>query len=253
MAHGGNELNLYFDGETKPVKGLEVVITQQLFPGSTFVRERITLQTAKGKPLTLGNRDEALHFSFPDYSFRVADSAGLRLNELRIATWASELLDISQSVSLDERDSKARSDVRNLAQNYMYHPRQLSHSIAGETRMDHKGPILTVVDSAAAAGIVMAYEHGSPDDDPVQNYLTLRRASQKGGLDLGVHALTGAYLNGESITDQKPYRSVWSAVGVFDGRGFNVADKMLHDYLYKWICETPYSRQPAYYYNTWGM
>ena len=252
MGHGGEEIILRLLRKTGPVKGLEVSIIQQLFPGSTMIREQAVLRATDGASFTLNKHQGEHHLVFPGYRFKTDQQPAKGL-EIKVASWSEELLDTAIHVNYDERGEADNRGERNLSRNYMYHPKKRSFKLSGDTTTIHKGPILLSASPQENQGWVMVYEHGSPDDDPEQDYLVIAHQKDKQGNALRVKVREGAYFEGESITSQQSYSTVWSALGIWSDSIWETGEALLYDYLFRWICEEPASRKPSYYYNTWGM
>lgn len=281
MGNGGTEVQLVIEGRREPVRGLQVVLCQQYFPGTTLMREKLMLQPEEGNSFTLNKLDGRLHFVFPQYA--VASENAVRTTEIRIASWAAELIDVDQNAAPDERFERGRFDDHNLAMNHMYHPRIIKHDVPEQEVLITKGPINIL--NTGTLQWISTYEHASQDDlrglfraESVADGGVIRDASQgtKGvfnfpiaagdfhflgfaqekttaGARIAVEALRGAYLDGETIDHDHPYSSVWTATAFSRDTSFAQSRQIIHDYLWSHICEKPASRQPEFYYNTWGM
>ena len=66
MGNGGTEYILTFNGVKSPVKGLRIVLYQQVFPNSTLVREKLELKSDESS-FTLNKLNNKLHLKFPVY------------------------------------------------------------------------------------------------------------------------------------------------------------------------------------------
>ncbi len=281
MENGGTEIKVIVKGVLFPVKGLRLILYQQFFPGTTLIREKLVLSAEGGRQFRLSKFEGKLHFVFPQYIVKVGNA--LRSTEIRIASWASELIDTDGAASYDERFQGGKFNDLNLAQNHMYHPRILEWDLTEEGPICVKGP-LNIINTGNVHWIT-AYEHASQDDlrglfrtEAVQEGDMIRDASQgtKGVFNfsvsavdfhflgiaqesigeevrVAVEALRGAYLDGEVIDKDHPYSSVWSASAYGVGNSMQESMAIIHDYLWRCICEKPASRQPEFYYNTWGM
>lgn len=287
MGNGGEEVAITFIGKAGKVKNLEVVILNQLFPNSSLVREQLTLQTTGSDAFPLNKWKGKLHFVFPQYSLKSREA--VKSTEIRIATWGGEVLDSINNSSYDERrfdDAK----YHNLAQAHMFHPEKQEYTLqAGESRT-LKGPFGIV--QGHKFSWLTAYEHASQDnladpeivggwsdqsgkvskisEDELQgvggpmeevkklneklNFLGIeQKHSAAGSIISSVNILRGGYFDGELITQQKPYRSVWTASAFYRSGEENQPREIMHNYMLKWICENPSSRKQEFYYNTWGM
>jgi hypothetical protein len=280
MGNGGTEVVLVIEGMKAPVHGLQIHLVQQIFPGSTLMRERLELKAEEGKAFRLGKNAGRLHFRFPQYSMPSVAAAS---TEIRLASWASEIIDIDAAASFDERFPGGRFSDHNLAMNHMYHPGIIERIVENGTRVSVKGPIN--VCNTGSIQWITAYEHASQDDlrglyrqDALQEGGVIRDAAQgtkgvfnfavseedfkflgivqqhrDGQTTIGVEALRGAYLDGELITASRPYSTVWTATAFSSDTSAQKRREIVHEYLWRFICEKPASRQPEFYYNTWGM
>ncbi|PHN08653.1 alpha-galactosidase [Flavilitoribacter nigricans] len=280
MGNGGTEVVISILGMRNPVKGLQLKLYQQLFPGSTLVREKLEIHAEENKTFPLSKWADQIHFVFPQYD--IASSNTRRSTEIRIASWAADLLEVDTKATYDDRFPDGFND-HNLAMNHMYHPKVIERQLMPDTVTIAKGPIHLLRSDQLLW--VSTYEHASQDDlsglfkqngvedggvirDAAQgtkgvfnfpisandfHFLGISQEVQPDGTRLGVRALRGAYLDGEIIDEEHPYASVWTASGFSRDTATVAAQRLIHDYLWKWICEKPASRQPEFYYNTWGM
>jgi hypothetical protein len=281
MANGGQEVKLIFEGKKNPVNGLEIVLYQQIFPNTTLVREQIILQTGRETPFYLNKLKGKLHFIFPQYSL-MGDSSIIS-REIRIASWANELIPINPDSYNDERFTRSKEDDHNLAQCHMFHPQINLFELSQNETLTTKGPINIV--STPNFSWISAYEHASQDnlrglfneegppvgialrdglqgirgyfDFPVSEkdfqFLGITQQLQHANLDIFIEILRGGYLENEQIDSQHPYASVWTASAFHSGNSIENSKEIIRDYLWRCICEKSASRQPEFYYNTWGM
>lgn len=281
MQNGGTEVRLIVEGRSRPVRGLQVVLYQQFFPGTTLMREKLVLRTKGERSFSLNKLNGKLHFIFPQYAVDVNGTA--TSTEIRIASWAADLIEVNENAAYDERFPGGRFNDHNLGMNHMYHPRIMERSLKEGKHLTTKGPI-NIIQSDELQWI-STYEHASQDDlrglfrqESVQEGGVIRDAAQgtrgvfdfpisvedfhflgigqerrSSGMRIAVEALRGAYLDGETIDGDHPYGSVWTATAFGRDTSFAAAQRTIHDYLWKHICEKPASRQPEFYYNTWGM
>ncbi len=84
-------------------------------------------------------------------------------------------------------------------------------------------------------------------------FLGIAQTLKSDRLNISVDILRGGYLDGEIIDSAHPYASVWTAGAFTNNNNQDDAKSLIRDYLYRCICEKPASRQPLFYYNTWGM
>lgn len=281
MENGGTEVVISISGNRSPVKGLQLKLYQQIFPGTTLIRERLEIQAEAGKSFALSKWARQIHFVFPQYDIAAAPTS--TATEIRIASWAAELVDVEAGRSYDDRFPGGRTNDHNLAMNHMYHPKVIAHPLPTDTVLLTKGPINIL--RSDDLQWVSTYEHASQDDlrglfkqegmeqggiirDAAQgtkgvfnfpistedfHFLGIAHEAQTEGVRVGIRAVRGAYLDGELIDAEHPYQSVWTATAFSRDTAVATGRKLLHDYLWKWICEKPASRQPEFYYNTWGM
>lgn len=281
MGNEGTEVVVTISGNRNPVKGLQLKLYQQLFPGTTLMREQLEIRAEAGRSFELNKWADQLHFVFPQYD--IATGAAPASTEIRIASWASDLLPVDANAAYDDRFPGGRFNDHNLAMNHMYHPRIIERSINEDSILVTKGPINIL--RSADLQWVSTYEHASQDDlrglfkqegvgdggvirDAAQgtkgvfnfpisakdfHFLGIAQEKQNRSSRISIRALRGAYLEGEVIDEHHPYASVWTATAFSRDTAQASTQRILHDYLWKWICEKPASRQPEFYYNTWGM
>jgi hypothetical protein len=281
MENGGTEVVISISGNRSPVKGLQLKLYQQIFPGTSLVRERLEIGAEADRSFPLTKWAKQIHFIFPQYDIAAAPTS--TATEIRIASWASELVDVDPGSAYDDRFPGGDFNDHNLAMNHMYHPRVIERALPVDTLLLTKGPINIL--RSGTLQWVSAYEHASQDDlrglfkqegmekggiirDAAQgtkgvfnfpisaedfHFLGIAQERQGEGIRVGIRALRGAYLEGELIDEAHPYASVWTASAFSRDTATTSTQRVLHDYLWKWICEKPASRRPEFYYNTWGM
>jgi len=265
LQNGGTEYTLEFSGTAGHVMGLNLSIVQQIFPGSTLVREKLILQTGE-KEFRLNKKEGELHFRFPQYLVKEGKGLEAESVEIRIASWEQRPVTFGDEVS----------------GNHMYYP-VISHSQVTPMPIHSKGPINIV--STDSLSWLTAYEHASQDNRnglldqeklgtgnfindamqgtkgvfnfPVENedfrFLGISTQRKEDLINISIDALRGTYLDGELIDPQHPYETVWTATAFYNGRDLDKGKEIIRNYLLNQICENPASRKPEYYYNTWGM
>ncbi len=284
MGNGGTEITIRLSARKGHASGLELEVYQQIFPGSTLLREKLVILNDSGKRRVLNKKDNQLHFIFPQYHLKTKDE--LTVKEIRIASFANELIDVDEHASFDERFTDGKFNDHNLAYNHMYHPQVNQFALTPDSEaLLTKGPI-NIIRSEGFQWI-STYEHASQDDlrgiisnvsadDKGQQALLLDAAQgtrgvfnfqlkardfhflgfgiQPGvsGTGIAITALRGAYLDGERIDSRHPYASVWTTSAFASDTTQATSRRMIHDYLWKWICEYDASRKPEFYFNTWG-
>ena len=277
----GEELVVIFKAVQGDFKDLQLVLYQQIFPQTTFVREKIIFRTSGNKKFTLNKRNNKLYFKFPQYS--LINNNIENATEIRIASWANELIDIDPQASSDERFVDRAYNDHNLAQNHMFHPAYSTIDLIENITKTVKGPINIVTGNNFSW--ITTYEHASQDNtrgmikkdndtnshalrDGLQGidgefdftltdehfqFLGIAQTLKSDRLNISVDILRGGYLDGEIIDSAHPYASVWTAGAFTNNNNQDDAKSLIRDYLYRCICEKPASRQPLFYYNTWGM
>ncbi|MGK7393578.1 MAG: alpha-galactosidase [Candidatus Cyclobacteriaceae bacterium M3_2C_046] len=280
MGNEGYEVIIRLEGTKAPVKDLQISIYQQFFPNSTLIREKIALMAKSDDQFTLNKLNGQLHFVFPQYG--INSNAPATSTEIRIASFASEIIEVDQNAAYDERFPEGNYNDFNLAYNHMYHPRIINRKLEEGKPITTKGPF-SIINNGTYQWIT-AYEHASQDDlrgvfkeeiadgelildagqgihgvfnFPISasdfHFLGFYQQQNKEVMQVGLKALRGAYFDGEAIEDEYPYTSVWTATAFSNDTSTQESRAIIHDYLWKWICEKPASRKPEFYYNTWGM
>ncbi|MBN2088792.1 alpha-galactosidase, partial [candidate division KSB1 bacterium] len=281
MENGGQEFIFIFEGKKNPVNGLEIRLYQQIFPNMTLIRERLELHTSSNRAYRLNKLNKRFHFKFPQYSLQYGNIG--KVTEIRLATWANELIQIDPHATYDERFFKNAEDAHNLANCYMYHPQINEYQLTENKSLLTKGPIDLI--HLDGFGWISTYEHASQDNlkglvkvskrdddnllrDGLQgitgtfnfkasdsdfHFLGFSHHLMYKNIDVSVDILRGGYLDGEVIDKSHPYSSVWCGSGLYPGSEPEKGLEILRDYLWRCICERPASRQPEFYYNTWGM
>ncbi len=266
MRNGGTEHALVFEGREAAVQGLQVVITEQLFPDSTLMREKLELKS-EGPAFHLNKLNGELHFRFPTYSIENKKSTPLESTEIRIANWNKT------PVTFGNKDKG----------NHMYYPDVIHTEVTPKGHIA-KGPFSIV--SNGETSWLTAYEHASQDslkgllkengnqgsgnkiNDSMQGvkgnfnfplndedflFLGVSSRAAEQSWTVSVDMFRGGYLDGEIIDPDHPYSTVWTATGFYSGSNLETGKAMIRNYLLHQICEKPASRIPEYYYNTWGM
>jgi hypothetical protein len=284
MGNGGEEIKLIFEGKTNPVNGLQVTFFLQLFPNTSLMREKLELSVIGKRKFTLNKLNNLLHFKFPQYSLKAEpDNSKISTTEIRLATWANELISINTNATYDERFQNRKNDDFNLANCHMFHPQLNEYNFQDKKKRIVKGPINFI--RLSDWSWITAYEHASQDilrgvirgdtekgnnflRDGLQGtrgnfnfkiseddfkFLGISQTLEKKQLAVSVDVLQGGYFEGEVIDKDYPYSSVWTASGFFPGKSLEKGKEIVRDYLWRCICEKPASRKPEFYYNTWGM
>lgn len=282
LNNGGEEIKILIEA-VKVVKGLQIEIYRQFFPGSTLVREKMILKTGR-QSFELNKLVGKLHFIFPRYALKSESNAD-QLQEIRIATFATEILEsFDPNRTWDDRKNDNVRDF-NLANCHMFHPEKNNFQLNRGDSVFAKGPFSV----CRTTNIVWlsTYEHASQDknfgsekaqlkitdtqkgtiaidkdqgvvgesglnatDDDFW-FLALKSVKTENALIFSLEHLRGGYLEGELIDPQHPYETVWAAFSYL--RNESEIKPAIHAYLWSQITEHPESRKSHFYYNTWGM
>jgi len=281
MNNGGEEVRIQVEAIAR-VKGLQLEICRQYFPGSTLLRERILLKSG-GRIFTLNKLDGKLHFVFPHYSLNSGNEK-VSVEEIRIATFAAEVLEsYDPKLTFDDRKYDNAGDI-NLANAHMFHPKIWKFDQEYGTVALLKGPFCIYHTSTFVW--MSTYEHASQDknfgtehaqakaknqagniandqqqgvegksglaaSDQDFSFLGLKSIKKDESLDISLIQLRGTYLDGEPIDSQHPYETVWTTSSFFENEA--QIKPAIHRYLWSQITENQASRKSHFYYNTWGM
>ena len=254
LANKGLELRFRFRGVIEPVRSLNLDVLIQLFENSTVCREKIIFSAAPERSFKLTSEGNGPLLVFPAYVFKRDNSSSIETSDLKMASWGRDLLRTEKASSFDERTLEGGSKVgRNLAQNYMYHPSE-TRSILQLSSGDYSpAPIVLAANPQNKVGVLFAYEHGAPDDDPEQEYVVIQKSLDEDGFRLKAIYTKGLYYSNQTITDGSSLESPWNVVGFFEGSTAQEGKQLLWEYLNQNISESDFSRRPYFYYNTWGM
>ncbi len=267
LRNNGVEHKLVFAGSSEIVNGLEVVLYQQSFPSSTLIREKLELRATGNKQFQLNKLDGRLHFRFPSYSIKTQKNS-LKSTEINLASW-------------EHTPATFSKDGQNAVGNHMFYP-VISESLISNHKDTLKGPINIITDGSVSW--LTAYEHASQDNinglfkkqNAASNQVVDAMQGVKGvfnfpikeddfkflgiicqeddhAINVSVDVLRGGYLDGELITNNNVYSTVWTATAFYDGDDLEQGKEILRNYLFNQISENKASRKPEFYYNTWGM
>jgi hypothetical protein len=240
MKHGGQEINISLQAEN-----VSINYVIQIFPDSPVTRERLEF-SPKDKSISLMAINKRIRLVFPKYTFFNTT----RAQEIRLASWGREQMPEANVTAFPAtRDwNPTKGKGLNLSQCHMYHPAFLDF-LPSESS-SRKGPILIGADENK--GWLIAYEHGSPDNDPSRNFLKIATKPLEDCTAVWVTGERGAYLHGELVTKDKPFRTVWIDVGIFEGGDLDAGRETFWDFLYHCQSEHFATRKAVIYYNTWG-
>lgn len=144
MGNGGTEYTLTFEGVQAPVDGLQLVLLQQIFTGSTLMREKLML-LADGESFKLNKLHGKLHFKYPSYAIQNEKENKVTSTEIRIASFEKKPITFG---------NKKKG-------NHMYYPDIIRSEVTGNAN-SAKGPVLIVTNGKLSW--LTAYEHASQDD-----------------------------------------------------------------------------------------
>ncbi len=242
LGHGGKEVDIRLENNDIIIHYLV-----QIFPGNSLTRERFVVRPRK-VPFTMQSVADNIQYIFPIYNLEKATE----LLEIRLASWNREQLQGANidAFPLDREWNSGDVSGANLSQCHMYHPAELVHEQSGAGSF--KGPIL-LARNENNSGWLMAYEHGSPDNDTTRDFikistgLLLNNATQT-----GLTAIRGTFTEHETFSPQHPLQTVWVLTGCYSNSDYETGKKLIWDYLYNWQSEKSATRTPMIYYNTWG-
>jgi len=273
MGNGGTEHKLTFKGAAGVVDGLKVIIFQQVFPGTTLIREKLVLEADGDARFELRKKDGQLHFKFPMYTLQGTGVEQVQSTEIRIASWENEVPTFQKTETGEQPEG-----------NHMYYPDIIEKKVVSQdAKQTVKGPIhILAMDDHSW---LSAYEHASQDNtrglidtekvasdgrivDAMQGtkgvfdfkvtdddfkFLGISSKLDNEKIRISTDIIRGGYFDGEPVNAANPYETVWSATGYYAGTDLDTGKPMIRDYLFNRIIENPVSRKPEFYYNTWGM
>lgn len=249
MLNGGKEVSIYMNNLLLTDLILEIKI--QYYENHAFFREKLILKT-KDEILRLTNKNDELNFKIGAISFKPQKDS-IEIEELKIASWNSKLLETDYSSSPDPNEYEIDwRKGRNLEQNYMYHPKKVDHILDRNSVLVLKGPFVIIKNIYENLSFWLSYEHGAPDNDDEQNYITLENKYFSESIGTKIKYNYGAYTNGSLISREKNYNSIWYALNFTENDELSI-NKSIWNYLNNFISENNYSRKSLFYYNTWGM
>ncbi|MDR3717451.1 MAG: alpha-galactosidase [Bryobacteraceae bacterium] len=192
---------------------LHATLIFRLAPDNPVVRFRYELYSTSGEKLTRASGRDCL-----DYG-AVSLAALPVVREVRF----SEFQEATHSFTLSERQIEARDFDNGL-------------------RL--MGPLVAASDSRNA--LLLAYEHGSQAPDA---FLEFRLAASR---ELRLQAVKGNYWNGQPLTPERPWRSVWMHAAVVEG-DIDALASAYRTFLLRYQSEAAESRKPYVFYNTWNF
>lgn len=234
MANGGQEITLRIRGKERN-RGIEVLAQIQVTNQAVMRQRFLLLPCQDHPPLRMEYDNGRPDMTLCGISLARAHYARAEYEAIRLATW--------------QDNDYFHAGSGRLSDDHAYFPCSL-HANKDEI-LEDKGPVLLVAsDDEGSAGALLAYEHGSWDNDPDEDYFHVHATPKPQGLELSVRAFEpGSYLPGEVLEHDRPYASVWCDLGVFKAIKPREA---LFDFIHGGIAEHMASRRPIVYYNTWG-
>ncbi len=200
-------------GAFKQMPDLFLRITMRIPANNPVVRFRYELMgTAEHRLTKTGGKDNHEYLSFA-----VADFS--KIKEVKL----SEFNKMVHSFLLSEREM----DIRNF-----------------NNQTSFMGPI--VVGSDAGYSFLMAYEHGSQAPDVFLGYSLSAKKT------IGLSAIKGNYLNGQTIEAENPFQSVWFQTALVDGDEDQLAEKY-REFVLRHMSLNTATRKPYIFYNTWNF
>jgi len=177
LNNGGEEVKILIEA-IKLVKGLQLEIYRQYFPGSTLIREKIVLK-ATNQTFAMNKKEGKLHFIFPRYAL-ISSETSTEAEEIRIATFADEILEsYDPNLTYDDRKFDNTRDI-NLANCHMFHPKiKMFNLLSGDTAMI-KGPF--GIYRNADFVWMSTYEHASQDRNFGTEHAQAKAKSQSAGI-----------------------------------------------------------------------
>lgn len=214
-----------------PVKSLSNGTREQLFTGiltrDSTLRLGITFRWAEDNPI--------IRFRYMLSStgpHRLTKPAGIDDLQYYSASLAAQTR--FKEVRLSDFDEK-------------YHSNILEETAFGKKEFDDSarlmGPVLEAGDGQST--FILAYEHGSQYPD---RFLEFRLRPDR---SVGLDAVKGNYLNGQSLDKDHDYETIWLEAGGIAGGDQQIASAY-RTFILKYITLNQDSRKPYIYYNTWG-
>jgi len=253
LSNGGTVTSFFFRGKGK-YKALHICWDREIFTKDALIRERLRLRSDDDS-FRFTNLEGHNHFIFPRYTLNA--DANVTAEELRIASFRVK---------------------RSMTDHHMNHPDTKYYDLS-KGPIHTKGPFLILNEGDVT--VWTAYEHASQDNgfssakmkkqtqgafnDGQQGtqgdmgeitsdnlwFISTDASLDNDRMVVGNHIRRGAYLDGELLPSDGWYETVWSVIS-FEQSPEEVNDA-IGDYLFTKITENPVSRDPDFYYNTWGM
>lgn len=185
----------------------------RLAPDNPVVRFRYEIYSTSGQKLTRATGVDDLEYG----GFSLAAFPLVR--EVRF----SEFQEATHSFTLSEREIESKEFA---------------------SRIRLMGPLLAASDGRDS--MLVAYEHGSQVPDA---FLEYQLGEER---DVRLRAVKGNYWDGQTMTADAPWRSVWMHAGAVAG-GIDALAARYRTFLLRYQSEATASRKPYIFYNTWNF
>ena len=204
---------LCFVGSCGAAPGLELALVVRVADGSAILRFRYELASLPPRRLTRSQGVDALTY------LTLGAAPAAEFHEIRLSVFHRQV----RAYLPDERAVQ---------------PAEFENGFA------LMGPILVRLDGDE--GALLAYEHGSQAPDAYLRY----RLAPDGRIALG--AAQGNYLDGQEVSREQPFRTVWFEAGVMPGAGLDGVAAVFRDFVLRWMSPYAETRKPYIGYNTWN-
>ena len=222
LPRNGVEITLQFQTEPilpldePPLPALDLQVIIRAFPGSSFLRFHYALTSKVPVRLTkTGGKDNLRYYSVQRSEF--------------------------ETVGIYEAEETQLSHFDPVA--HTYFPIQKKQDgdrlYSGQKFI---GPILSL--TRAFSDLLVAYEHGA---DCPNAFLEFTWQDQYAG-PLELNAVKGNYHDGQIISEESPFTSIWFQIGV----DITADAPDYRQFILEEMCENTESRKPYLFYNTWN-
>lgn len=201
-----------FEGVLTQHRSMRATLVFRLAPDNPVVRFRYEISSQSRKVLSRSTgRDRLEYFGVSTAGFPI-------LREVRF----SEFQEATHSFTLSERPvaDKDFEDAQSLM-----------------------GPLVAA--SNGRESLLIAYEHGSQVPDA---FLEFRLTEPR---RISLAAVKGNYVDGQALTGQAPWRSVWMHAGAVAG-DMDALAGAYRQFILRYQSESKESRKPYIFYNTWN-
>ena len=250
LLNGGRGIRLAFTTHD----GLKLTLVIQMFPGMTLWRERAELQ-AGNDGFALTKHLGRVYCVFPSYTIRSSGKEPVKTREIQLAVWnGGDTKRPNNRTAYDERTAETGWRTgRNLGQNYMYHPVKTGGTMVPGEQAGHRGQILLTHFAKRKMGWMILHEHDAPSQKADDYPVSIEHARTSNTVTLSVRIRNGAYVEGERLSQLRPFTTPWVTSGWYEGASMDEGEAFIWSFLDRWMCDNPHTRTPRFYYNTWGM